>query len=200
MRVITETASARVARYAARLALQRQQAGRGPGKVTVVSKRNVLPRTDGLFCEQCDQAVAQVPSLEVSHLYVDEAARRLASAPEQFDVIVTTNLFGDILSDIASEMGGGLPLAPSASVGDAHAYFEPVHGSAPDLVDPQRGNPIGAILSAAMLLTYLGEHRAAGRIESGVAATLAADIRPFQLGGTASADQFAQALCRTLDR
>jgi isocitrate/isopropylmalate dehydrogenase len=193
--VTTERATSRIGRYAARLAGHRKRIGCSDGRVTIVTKSNVLPLSDGLFREICDRECRALGGLTVDHLYADEAARRLVVRPEAFDVIVTSNLFGDILSDVAVEAMGGLPLAPSAGIGDGHAYFEPVHGSAPDIAGRGVVNPTGAILSAAMLLQYLGHPSEARAIVRATHSALCAD-------GVCTADTAAlsDAICGRLAR
>jgi len=150
-RVITARASERIARIAC------EQARRRRGRLTVVHKANVLKETCGLFRRAALEVAAGYPDLAVDELLVDAAAMWLARDPGRFDVIVTTNLFGDILSDLAAGMAGGLGLAASANVGDGRlALFEPVHGSAPDIAGQGTADPRAAILSAALLLDHLG--------------------------------------------
>ena len=186
-RVITVRGSTRIARMAFMQAQARQRpAGVGGPCVTIVHKANVLKVTDGLFRETCLQVAAEFPDVAVNEVLVDTMALRLMRDPEAFDVIVTTNLFGDILSDEASGLMGGLGVAPSANVGGQVAVFEPVHGSAPDIAGHGRANPIGALLSAAMLLAHLGHHAAAGRVRLAVLDTLRAGILTPDLGGTAT--------------
>ena len=198
LRIVTEAASHRIGAYAARLAAHRKALGVSPGKVTVVTKQNVLPRTDGLFRSACEAEAAAVGGLEVDHLYVNEAARRMVAQLESFDVVVTTNLFGDVLSDVASEGMGGLPLAPSAGIGDGWAYFESCHGSAPDLAGKDVANPAATILSAAMMLTYLGNDAASRRLIGATLATITDGVRTRDLGGTAGTTAFAAEVCRRL--
>ena len=150
-RIITRAASERIIRKACELALERRQS------VTLVHKANVLKKTCGLFRTVGLAIAAEYPDLIVNELLVDTAAMKLVQAPESFDVMVTTNLFGDILSDLAAGLVGGLGLAPSANIGlNSPAVFEPVHGSAPDIAGKGIANPIATILSASMLLDYLG--------------------------------------------
>ena len=185
--MITVRGSTRIARMAFMQAQARQRpAGVGGPCVTVVHKANVLKVTDGLFRETCLQVAAEFPDVAVNEVLVDTMALRLMRDPEAFDVIVTTNLFGDILSDEASGLMGGLGVAPSANVGGQVAVFEPVHGSAPDIAGRGRANPIGALLSAAMLLAHLGYHAAARRVRLAVMDTLRAGILTPDLGGTAT--------------
>ncbi|MEK7311526.1 MAG: isocitrate/isopropylmalate family dehydrogenase, partial [Chloroflexota bacterium] len=153
--------------------------------VTVVHKANVLKVTDGLFREQCLKVAAEFPEIAVKEMLVDAMAMRLVRDPENFDVIVTTNLFGDILSDEASALIGGLGVAPSANVGERVAVFEPVHGSAPDIAGQGIANPIGAILSAAMLLDHIGQGDAAKRVRRAVDVTVKDGVVTKDLGGRA---------------
>lgn len=186
-RVITVRGSARIARMAFMQAQARQRPpGMGGPCVTIVHKANVLKVTDGLFRETCLQVAAEFPDVAVNEVLVDTMALRLMRDPQAFDVIVTTNLFGDILSDEASGLMGGLGVAPSANVGGQVAVFEPVHGSAPDIAGHGRANPVGALLSAAMLLAHLGHPAAAARVRHAVMDTLRAGILTPDLGGTAT--------------
>jgi isocitrate/isopropylmalate dehydrogenase len=198
--VVTEPATRRIGRYAADLAARRKAEGISAGKVTVVTKANVMPTAEGAFRRWCEEEIASVGGLEVDHLYIDEAARRAAACPETFDVVVSGNLFGDILSDVASEAGGGLPLAPSASVGERHAYFEPVHGSAPDIVGKGVANPVAAMVSAAMMLGYLGHLDAAERLEDAITASVKSGSRTADMGGDATTEQVTDAVCKHLSR
>ena len=201
VRVVTEQATRRVGRYAAQLALHRLRTGAGRGRVTIVTKSNVLAQSDGLFHEICkDEVRAASGELACDQLYVDEAARRLVAAPEAFDVIVTTNLFGDILSDVASEMAGGMPQSPSAALGDTFAYFEPVHGSAPELAGKDLANPIGAMMSAAMILQYLDCAAASARLADAIQAVWGRGIRTADAGGSAGTRGFTDAVCAELER
>lgn len=193
-RVITRRASERIARMAYQKATARR------GQVTIVHKANVLKETDGLFRETCLRVAAEFPNVKTSELLVDACAMWLVKAPERFDVIVTTNLFGDILSDEAAGLIGGLGVAPSANVGDgAVAYYEPVHGSAPDIAGRGIANPTGAILSAALLLRDAGWATDAERIENAVKHSLADGVTPTDLGGDAGTDAFTDAVIVRLD-
>jgi isocitrate/isopropylmalate dehydrogenase len=194
IQVVTERACERVARYAANLAAQRKRLGIGRGHVTIVAKDNVLRQSDGLFRSVCSRVVEAAGGLTQDHLYVDDAARRIVACPETFDVILTTNLYGDILSDIASEIMGGIAMAPSAAIGSGHAYFEPCHGSAPDLAGRDQANPTATLLSAAMLLSYLGLEADAQRLHESVFSTIRSGFRTRDLGGTATTSSFASAV------
>lgn len=188
-RVITVRGSERIARAAFEQARRR-----GARRVTIVHKANVLKLTDGLFRETCLRVAAEYPAIKTDEQLVDAMAMRLVREAEQFDVIVTTNLFGDILSDEASALMGGLGVAPSANVGERAAVFEPVHGSAPDIAGQGLANPIGAILSAAMLLEHIGQPEAAARVKRAVMETLRAGVLTRDLGGRASTRDMSRAI------
>jgi homoisocitrate dehydrogenase len=174
-RIITRRASARIGRKTAELVQQLQRQ-----KVTIVHKANVLPLTDGLFRDTVRQEIERLsPETKIDELLVDVAALRMVAAPESFDVIVTTNLFGDILSDAAAHWGGGLGLAASLNWGDSLAIAEPVHGSAPDIARQGIANPLAAVLSTVLLARFVwGLGDVADRLETAVHQTLAADNYP----------------------
>ena len=198
-RVITRAGSERIARMAFEQALLRQAVGRqSPPQVTLVHKANVLSITDGLFRETCLKVAQDYPAVQVKELLVDAMAMRLVRDPHSFDVIVTTNLFGDILSDEASGLVGGLGVAPSANLGEQAAVFEPVHGSAPDIAGQGIANPTGAILSAAMLLDYVQLPQPAARVRGAVKAALAAGILTPDLGGSATTTQLTRRILTEL--
>ena len=158
-----------------------QRAQRRDGHVTSVDKANVLEVSE-LWREVVTRIREEhYPDVELRHLYVDNAAMQVVRDPQQFDVVLTGNLFGDILSDLAAALPGSLGLLPSASVGGEVGVFEPVHGSAPDIAGEDTANPIGTLLSAALLLDELGEHDAAEAVRHGVDATLDAGFRTADL-------------------
>lgn len=193
-RVITRRASERIARVAFEHARLRRN------KVTIVHKANVLKETDGLFREAALKVAAEFPDVQFNELLVDACAMWLVKDPSRFDVIVTTNLFGDILSDEAAGLIGGLGVAPSSNVGAGKvAYYEPVHGSAPDIAGQGIANPIGAVLSAAMLLRDAKLEDAAKRVEQAVFKTLEEGIFPGDLGGNATTDQLTAAIIARLN-
>jgi homoisocitrate dehydrogenase len=193
-RVITRAASERIARVALALADARPRK-----QLTIVHKANILPLTDGVFRDAVRAVAAETPNVKINELLVDTAAMLLASKPQQFDVIVTTNLFGDILSDIAPVWGGGMGVAPALNLGENVAIAEPVHGSAPDIAGKGIANPIGAILSAALLLRYhWGMRDAADQIEHAVAAAIAGGARTVDLGGTATTREMLDAVLNHL--
>ncbi len=189
-RLITAGASRRVATLACELALQ---AGRR--RVTIVHKANILPLTCGLFRDRAREILANYPSLSAEEMLVDTAALRMVTDPERFDVILTTNLFGDILSDLAAGLTGGLGLAGSANIGEpGPAIFEPVHGSAPDIAGAGVANPLATLRSAALLLRHIGEPEKAVALDAAVDATIAGPVRTPDLQGTASTDQVVDAV------
>jgi len=191
-RLITRAASLRIANVAFRLARGRRR------RVTIVHKANVLRATCGLFRKTAFSVAEDYPDVQVDEMLVDAAAMHLITEPERFDVLVTTNLFGDILSDEAAALVGGLGLAPSGNIGDDHAIFEPVHGSAPDIAGTGRANPVAAILAAAMLLEHLGASDAAARVQAAVAQVLAHGPRTPDLGGTATTQDVTHAIITRL--
>jgi homoisocitrate dehydrogenase len=180
-RLITARGSERIIRWAIDYARQHRRR-----RITVVHKANVLRQTCGLFRETALATLAGADDLEVDELLVDTAAYHMVRNPERFDVIVTTNLFGDILSDAASAWGGGLGLAASANLGEHGAVFEPVHGSAPDIAGRSIANPLAAVGAAALLLEHLGERERANQVRAAVNATLAAGVWTPDLGGKAT--------------
>jgi len=174
----------RIARSAFELAQKRN------GKLCSVDKANVLEVTQ-LWRDVVTEVAADYPDVELSHMYVDNAAMQLVRAPKQFDVIVTGNMFGDILSDVAAMLTGSLGMLPSASLAaDGRGMYEPVHGSAPDIAGKELANPLAMFLSVAMMFRYsLGMPAAAERIEAAVSATLAAGHRTADLHGVTSSNQ-----------
>ncbi|MFN3580880.1 MAG: isocitrate/isopropylmalate dehydrogenase family protein [Pseudomonas sp.] len=194
-RHISRQASERLARFAADIATQR-----GSRRITLVHKANILPLTCGLFRDSC-RAVLRSRGLEalVDERLVDVAALQLVEQPEAFDLLLTTNLFGDVLSDLASHWGGGLGMAPSLNCGEGLALAEPVHGSAPDIVGTGRANPLAAVLSAGLLLRYHWRATTqADRLEQ-VVARLLADMGGEELG-TATTLTIEKALLAELER
>jgi homoisocitrate dehydrogenase len=197
-RVITRRASERILRIAFEQARLRQARRHAPGKVTIVHKANILKETDGLFREIGLAVAQEYPDISCNELLVDAMAMRLIKDPEAFDVIVTTNLFGDILSDEAAGLVGGLGVAPSGNIGEQTAIFEPVHGSAPDIAGKGVANPIGAILSAAMLLDYLQLTDDARCLRNAVYSVIRHHVRTRDIGGTANTRQVTDAIISEL--
>jgi isocitrate/isopropylmalate dehydrogenase len=189
MRIITREASTRIAEFAFKLASQRRK------RLTYVHKGNILRITDGIFKDAIKAAALKHPDVAVEELHVDAATMQLIKKPETFDVIVTTNLFGDILSDEAAQVTGGLGLAAGANIGDAYGMFEPVHGSAPKYAEQNKVNPIATILAASMMLDYLGEKNAAVKIEKAVMNVLSeGKVRTADLGGSATTSEMTDAI------
>ncbi len=165
--IVTRSGSERIVRYAYEYARMH-----GRKKMTIVHKANILKYTSGLFLEVGRTVANEYPEIVTNDRIIDNMCMQLVTNPHQFDVIVTTNLFGDILSDLCSGLVGGLGLAPGANIGSDVAMFESVHGSAPDIAGKDIANPSALILSAAMMLRHLGENEAARRIDDAVAATI----------------------------
>ena len=191
-RVITRAGSERIARMAFELARSRRS------KVTIVHKANVLRATCGLFRETALEVAKSYPDIQTSEMLVDTTAMRLITDPEAFDVIVTTNLFGDILSDEAAALVGGLGLAPSGNVGRERGVFEPVHGSAPDIAGKGIANPMASFRAAAMMLRHLGEFTASDQIDRAVDAVLQRGELTPDLGGSATTAGVTEAVLREL--
>src|SRR5262245_49338912 len=190
LRVVTEVASERIARFAFETA--RRQ---GRKHVTCVHKANILKLSDGLFLRTCRRVAESFPDVGFDDCIIDAAAMKLVINPHAFDVMVMENLFGDIVSDLTAGLVGGLGLAPSANVGEGVAVFEAVHGSAPDIAGKGIANPTALILSAVLMLRYLGEKEAADRVENAVRSVFTeGKVRTGDLGGTATTDQFVEAL------
>lgn len=186
--VITKGASERVARVAL------QEAQKRRGELAVIHKANVLPLTTGLFLETALEVAKEFPNVRAYDIIVDAAAMKLVRDPQSFDVLVTTNLFGDILSDLMAGLVGGLGLAPSANLGEQHAIFEPVHGSAPDIAGRGIANPAAMFLTAAMMLKHLGETETAAKIDRAVDEVLENGPRTGDLGGKATTEEFTDAV------
>jgi isocitrate/isopropylmalate dehydrogenase len=190
LRVTTKRAVTRIMEAAFAYA-----AREGRRRVTLVEKANVMRATGGLVRRVFRETAAAHPGIEAEDLHIDAACARLVREPQHFDVVVATNLFGDILSDLAAEVAGGLPLAASANLGDRFALFEPVHGSAPDIAGRGVANPLGAVLAGAMLARRVGQPAAADRVESAMAQLMSdAAVRPADLGGTATTRDVEAAL------
>ena len=195
LRTISEDASKRIAKYAFLMAAHRNQ----KKKVTCVHKSNVMRKTDGLFARSCSDIAKNFHNIQFEQMYVDACAMNLIRQPEAFDVIVTTNLFGDILSDEAAQVVGGLGMAPAANIGDDFALFEPVHGAAFDIAGKNIANPSSFILSAKMMFEWLGTknndkscHDAARKIEDAVYGIVKEGIKTKDIGGDKSTREFTQ--------
>ncbi|MCL2359092.1 isocitrate/isopropylmalate dehydrogenase family protein [Candidatus Bathycorpusculum sp.] len=201
LRVITRKNCERIAQKAFQTARLRN----GKKKVTAIHKANVMRVTDGLFKTVCAETAKQYPDIQYNELYVDAASMHLIRKPEDFDVLCTCNMFGDILSDEAAQLIGGLGMAPGANIGENFALFEPIHGCAPDIAGKHIANPISMILSAKMMLDWLGERyndtqclAAASAIETAIIKTLANGPVVADLGGKATTENMAQAIADAL--
>lgn len=193
-RHITRAASERISKAAFNLCIKREQEN-----VTCVHKSNVLKKTDGVFKESFYKVARDYPQIKTQDYYVDAMAMYLLTQPQNFDVIVSTNLFGDILSDESAGLIGGLGLAPSGNIGDHNGLFEPVHGSAPDIAGKNIANPCSMILSAAMMLDYLGEWETSNDIKNAVEKVIAdCKIRTPDLGGDACTMDVTKAIVKEL--
>lgn len=187
-RIITREAEERIIDYAFKYAKDNNKS-----KVTGVHKANVLKKSDGLFKDIFYEVAERYPEIATEDYYVDATAMYLITKPESFDVIVTTNLFGDILSDEGAGLVGGLGLIPSANIGEDAALFEPVHGSAPDIAGQGIANPIAMMLSAVMMLRHLGENEAADKFDNAILKVLSdANILTGDLGGSATTMEVAE--------
>ncbi|MFC7521251.1 isocitrate dehydrogenase [Xanthomonas populi] len=190
MAKVTRKGSERIVRYAFDLAR-----ATGRKKVTAVHKANIIKSTSGLFLKVAREVAALYPEIEFQEMIVDNTCMQLVMRPEQFDIIVTTNLFGDILSDLCAGLVGGLGLAPGANIGLDAAIFEAVHGSAPDIAGQGKANPCALLLGAAQMLDHIGQPQNAERLREAIVATLESkDSLTPDLGGTGNTMGFAKAI------
>ncbi len=197
IKIITRAASQRIARYAFEYAVRN-----GRRKVTAVHKANIMKLSDGLFLESVQQVAAEYAGrVEFEDRIVDNMCMQLVQKPELYDVLVLPNLYGDIVSDLAAGLVGGLGVAPGANIGEKSAVFEPVHGSAPKYAGQNRANPTALILSGALMLRHLGETDAADALESATRDVIADGTTvTYDLGGTAGTREFAEAVAARLSR
>src|SRR6266511_4106041 len=192
--IITRFGSDRIIRFAFEYARAHERK-----RVTLVHKANILKMTSGLFLEVGREIAQGYPDIAFNDIIVDNCAMQLVRDPTKFDVIVTTNLFGDILSDLTAGLVGGLGLAPGANIGEHAAIFEAVHGSAPDIAGQGIANPSAQLLAAAMMLDHVGELAAATRLRRALETAIVKDnVRTKDLGGSASTTEFARAVARRL--
>ncbi|MCC6451513.1 MAG: isocitrate/isopropylmalate dehydrogenase family protein, partial [Acidobacteria bacterium] len=190
LKIITEKASTRIARYAFEYA-----AANGRKKVTAVHKANIMKLSDGLFLECFYNVAKEFPDIEADDKIIDNCCMQLVMRPEQFDVMVLENLYGDIVSDLCAGLIGGLGLAPGANIGELGAVFEAVHGSAPDIAGQGIANPTALMLSAVQMLHHIGEKAAADRMNDAMLAVFAdGKFLTRDLGGTAKTNEFARAI------
>lgn len=194
IKLITRKGCERIIRYAFDFAVRE-----GRKKVTAVHKANIMKCTDGMFLDIARQIAKEYPQIEFNDSIVDAMCMRLVMHPEDYDVLVCPNLYGDIVSDLCAGLVGGLGLTPSANIGVSGAIFEPIHGSAPDIAGQHKINPTAAILSASMMLAHLGETKAAASIEQAVTKVISEGKTLTQdMGGTASTEEFADAVIAAL--
>jgi 3-isopropylmalate dehydrogenase len=203
--VITRKTSERLFDFSYRYA-QRRKARGLPGKLTCVDKANVF-KAFAFFRKMFDECAARYPDVDANHLYVDACSAMLVRRPWDFDVMVTENMFGDILSDLTAGLVGGMGMAPSADIGDAHAVFQPCHGTAPDIMGQGKANPSAMILSAALMLDWLADKHdhpaaaaAARRIEGAVDRAFASGVKPMEFGGRDGTTAVARAVMNALDQ
>lgn len=194
LKVITRTASERIARYAFSYAQTNRRR-----QVTAIHKANIMKLADGLFLRCCREVAKQFPEIQYKELIVDNASMQLVMRPETFDILLLPNLYGDIVSDLAAGLVGGLGIVPGANMGETHAVFEAVHGSAPDIAGQGKANPTALMLSSVMLLIHLGENEGAHKLQNAVETVyregkyLTGDV-----GGTASTEEFTDSVVRTI--
>jgi isocitrate dehydrogenase (NAD+) len=196
LKIITEKASTRIAKFAFNYAR-----ANGRKKVAAIHKANIMKLTDGLFLQCARNVAAKYPKIGFGDLIVDNACLQLVLDPTRLDVLLLENLYGDIVSDLAAGLVGGLGVVPGANLGDSHALFETVHGSAPDIKGKKIANPTAMILAAVMLLDHVGEGRAAKRIFNALETVLLKGERLTpDLRGRSSTTQFADAIMREVER
>jgi len=192
--VVTREASEKIIRAAFEYARTNERE-----KITLVHKANILKLSSGLFLKVGQEIAADYPHIGFEDIIVDNMAMQLVLNPKRFDVVVTTNLFGDILSDLASGLVGGLGLTGSANIGDHYAIFEAVHGSAPDITGQNKANPTALLFSAIMMLRHLGQEETAERVQAAALKTLCdPSVRTGDVGGAGSTSQYTDALCACL--
>jgi isocitrate dehydrogenase (NAD+) len=189
LKIITAVASTRVARFAFEHARRH-----GRRRVTAVHKANIMKLADGLFLDCCRAVAAEYPDIRFDDRIIDNLCMQLVIRPEDYDVLVLENLYGDIVSDLAAGLVGGLGVAPGANIGDDAAVFEAVHGSAPDIAGQGLANPTALIQSAILMLEHLALDDAAARIRRALLAVFRSGVRTRDLGGTASTDEFTSAV------
>lgn len=191
---ITRKGSERIARYAFELARKT-----GKKSVTIVHKANIMKLSDGLFLKVAQEVGSQYPDILTRDVIVDNACMQLVTKPQQFEVIVTENLYGDILSDLCAGLVGGLGVVPGANIGDKAAIFEAVHGSAPDIAGQNKANPTALLQSAVMMLQHVGENQKAEAIMKALVETLQdASARTADLGGRGNTTSFTEAILQKL--
>ena len=195
LKIITEKASTRIARYAYEHAKSQKRR-----RVTTVHKANIMKLTDGLFLDCCRKVAAEYPDIESDDKIVDNMCMQLVINPERYDVLLLENLYGDIVSDLAAGLVGGLGVVPGANIGERAAVFEAVHGSAPDIAGRNLANPLALVRSASMMLRYLGDAATADRVDRAIERTISTDRKLTRdLGGTCTTTEFTEALVAAMD-
>lgn len=189
IKIITRKASLRIAEFAFDYAIKNNRK-----EVCVVTKANICKLSDGLFLECAREIAAKYPQLDFREILVDNCCMQLVQNPNQFDVLLLPNLYGDIVSDLCAGLIGGLGIAQGANIGKDYAVFEPVHGSAPDIAGQDKANPTAMLMSAIEMLNYIGEKEAGERIKSALFKTLEAGIKTADLGGNASCREFTNTI------
>jgi isocitrate dehydrogenase (NAD+) len=189
LKIITEAASTRIARFGFEYAR-----AHGRRRVTAVHKANIMKLSDGLFLRSVQRVAEDFPDIVFDERIVDAACMDLVLKPEKYDVLLLPNLYGDIVSDLAAGLVGGLGLVPGANLGTLGAIFEAVHGTAPDIAGQDKANPTALLMSAILMLRHLGLSELADRIEKALLATFEAGIKTGDLGGTAGTREFAKAV------
>ena len=194
LKIITRNASTRIARAAFEYARRE-----GRARVTAIHKANIMKLSDGLFLKCCRETAAQYPEIQYTELIVDNACMQLVMRPETFDVLVLPNLYGDIISDLAAGLVGGLGIVPGANLGDETAIFEAVHGTAPDIAGKGLANPTALMQSGVLMLAHLGERRAAARMQNAIHQVYAEGRHlTGDVGGKASTGEFTDAVIRAM--
>lgn len=194
LKVITRTASERIANYAFEYARRNDRK-----KVVAIHKANIMKLADGLFLRCCREVAAHYPEIDYKELIVDNASMQLVIRPETFDILLLPNLYGDIVSDLAAGLVGGLGIVPGANMGRTHAVFEAVHGSAPDIAGQGKANPTALMLSSVMLLTHMGETGAAAKLQQAVEAVYReGKSTTGDVGGSATTEEFTDAVVKTI--
>lgn len=193
IKIITRSASERIAKFAFNYALKNNRK-----EVCVITKANICKLSDGLFLESARKIAAQYPKINFKELLVDNCCMQLVQNPNQFDVLLLPNLYGDIVSDLCAGLIGGLGIAQGANIGDNFAVFEPVHGSAPDIAGQDAANPTAMLMSATEMLNYIGECDVAIKIKNALFQTLQENIKTRDLGGDASCSLFTNAIIKHL--
>ena len=189
IKIITRKASERIAKFAFDYAVKNNRK-----EVCVVTKANICKLSDGLFLECARKIAQQFPQIKFREILVDNCCMQLVQNPNQFDVLLLPNLYGDIVSDLCAGLIGGLGIAQGANIGEDYAVFEPVHGSAPDIAGQDKANPTAMLMSAIEMLNYIGENDAGKKIKLALFDTLDAGIKTADLGGGASCSEFTQAI------